>query len=143
MGQWLLYGAPAGILHQPLDPGIFPDAAAPPQINPIELTCDVTTFRNYAGVEEHSTTEEEMQAHIDKHHLREFDTFEELSQYVGGKPTLSKIGLIAKIRNGVTKHRFILDAKESWVKSITSKTQRVIFRDYSMRYYVCCSYYLC
>ena len=85
VGQWLLYGAPAGILHQPVGPGIFPDASGPPQINPNELYCDVTAFRNYAGVEEHSTTEAEMQAHIDKHHLRKLVSYEELAEYVGGK----------------------------------------------------------
>ena len=52
-----------------------------------------------------------MQAHIDKHHLREFDSYEELAEYVGGHPILSKIGLITKVRNGVTKHRFVLDTK--------------------------------
>ena len=45
---------------------------------------------------------------------------------MAGHPILSKMGLITKIRNGVTKHHFILDTKESWVKWITSKTQRVI-----------------
>ena len=79
VGRWLLYGAPAGILHQPIDERIFPDAAAPSEISPEELVYDEMTFRNYAGVEEQPTTEEEMQAQIDKYHLKEFDTFKELT----------------------------------------------------------------
>ena len=38
---------------------------------------------------------------------------------------LNKIGLIIKTRNGVTKARMILDTKESGVKKVASKTQRV------------------
>ena len=52
--------------------------------------------------------------------------FDELATHVEGKPILNKTGLIIKTRNGVTKTRTILDTKESGVKWITAKTQRVI-----------------
>lgn len=38
---------------------------------------------------------------------------------------MNKIGLITKVRNGVSKARMILDTKESGVEQITTKTQRV------------------
>ena len=62
---------------------------------------------------------------MDKGHLIAFDTHEELSQYVGGEPILSKIGLIEKVRNGKKKVRMILGTKQSKVKLITGKAQRV------------------
>ena len=54
-----------------------------------------------------------------------FDTFEQLSGFVEGKPILNKIGLNIKTRNGVTKARTILDAKQSCVKRMTAKVERV------------------
>ena len=93
---------------------------------PEDLHCDHTTFRNYAGVEAHDITEDEMTNHIEKGHVAAFDSYEELAEYTGGKPILSKLGIIEKIRNGISSARTILDTKESGVKWITAKTQRVI-----------------
>ncbi len=42
------------------------------------------------------TTEEEMASHVQKGHLESFDSFSELQASVGGKPILSKLGLIQK-----------------------------------------------
>ena len=124
--QWLTQGAPAGILHPILDPGIFPDTSGPSATHPDELGCDEATFRNYAGVEENVATETELQSHIDMQHIIAFDTCEELTEYVGGgKVILNKIGLIEKVRNGKKKVRMILDTKQSDVKRITGKAQRV------------------
>ena len=67
-----------------------------------------------------------MTTHLDKGHLSAFNSYNELWEYVGGKPILSKLGLIVKTRNGVESARTILDTKESDVKRITAKTQRVI-----------------
>ena len=120
-------GAPQGILQQPKDPGIFPDRAAPADMRPGQLHCDEKSFRNYPGVEEQDITEQKMQAHLGKNHLEAFDAYEQITHFVVGKLVLSEIGLIAKTRNGITKARAILDTKESGVKGITAKTQRVIF----------------
>ena len=89
------------------------------------MYCDEHSFRNYSGVEEHEVTATELQGHIDAGHLAEFDSYEELASYVGGKPILNKIGLIIKVRNDVSKARMILDTKETGVKRIMTKTQTV------------------
>ena len=65
-------------------------------MEPHELHCDIDNFHNYAGVEEHATTEVEMQNHIDKHHVAAFDTYPQLQDYTGGTPILSKLGIIEK-----------------------------------------------
>ena len=91
---------------------------------------DAEIFRNYYGVEQHPVTEEELQMHITAGHLAEFDTFEQLSEFVNATPEepaiLSKLGLIIKMKNGVEKARMILDTKESGVGKRTGKHQRVI-----------------
>ena len=47
------------------------------------MRCDEQTFRNYAGVEEHEITAIALQGHIDAGHLAEFESYEELTTYVG------------------------------------------------------------
>ena len=74
----------------------------------------------------HSVTEKELKAHLALGHLAASDTYDELKAYVGGCLFLSKLGLIIKARNGVEKARMILDAKESGIKHVTAKSQRVI-----------------
>ena len=85
--------------------------------------------KNYPGVENQAITGDEMKKHVDKDHLVAFNTFEQLTGFVEGKPSptpiLNKIGLIVKTRNGITKARMILDTKQSGVKRMTAKTERV------------------
>ena len=52
------------------------------------------------------------------------DTHEQLAEFVG-KPVLNKIDLIINTRNCIDKARIIVDTKQSGVKLITAKTQRV------------------
>ena len=115
-------GRPSGHPVRPTDVGgIFPSAERPAAEGLATLRCDADEFRSYHGVEEHPVTEQEMQTPIDDGHLAEFDTYDELSEFVGGAPDepaiLSKLGLIIKIRNGVEKARLILDTKQSGVGS--------------------------
>ena len=58
--------------------------------------------------------------------MAEFDPFEELRSFVGGEAILNKFGVIEKVRNGVTRARIILGTKQSGVKHITGKFQRVM-----------------
>ena len=91
-----------------------------------DLHCDLHYFRNYEGVEESEVTEIELQGHLDKGHLASFTSVDGLREFVGGELILNKLGLITKIRNGIKKSRMILDTKESWVKHVAWKSQRVI-----------------
>jgi hypothetical protein len=123
--NWLVHGAPAGILTQPLDMGIFPDCSAEAE-QPIEsLSTEWETFANYAGVETHEVTESELSQHVAKGHIASFNSMAELRERVGGDPVLSKLGLIIKTRNGKAKARLILDTKQSGIKYVTGKCQRV------------------
>ena len=95
--------------------------------SPEALYTDYESFRNYDGVELDGTAEEEVKTHLQKKHLRAFDTVEELQAFLGGAaPILSKIGLIIKTKGNVRKVRMILDTKESNLKSCSAKSQRVL-----------------
>ena len=110
----------------PASCGIFPDISGETPDDPEALYTDYSSFENYSGVDGDGTAEAEVQAHLDKGHLRAFDTLEELREFLGEDPILNKIGLIVKTRNGVTKTRMILDTKVSQLKQCSSKAQRVL-----------------
>ena len=82
---------------------IFPPATDAASSDASELHFNPHTFRNYAGVEEHEATEKELQLHVDANHLAEFDTYDELSQFVNATEAepavLNKIGLIIKVKH--------------------------------------------
>jgi len=123
-GKWLLVGAPTGIEAPVLDPGIFPPCLKPAEMNPLDIfTKRHSEFRNYPGVEEQQITDDELSAHLAKDHIAAFDSLEELRAYVKGNVALNKLGLIVKTRNGITKHRMILDTKESCVKHASTQSQ--------------------
>ena len=76
-----------GILHNPVDVGVcVPDCSSIPECTPDEITCDLSTFTNYPGVEEQPVTEEEMKKHADKDHVVAFNTVKQLTGFVEGKP---------------------------------------------------------
>jgi len=129
MFNWLTVGGPMGILHTPKNVGIFPEVEGTPECSPDATSCNMATFWNYPGVEDQAITGEEMDKHIEKGHLVAFDKREQLTGYVEGTPPLTpilnKIGLIVKTRNGVTKVRTILDTKQSGIKKMTAKTERI------------------
>ena len=124
--KWLRDGAPTGILEQLMQPGICPKFHRPADIQPQDLHCDQQQFKNYPGVEEQDITDAELAAHLAKGHLRAFDTHAELADFFNDdEPIMSKLGLIIKTPNCITKARMILDTKQSGVKRITSQAQRV------------------
>ena len=101
----------------PVIVGVFPDCTDIPECSPDYIICNAATFRNYPGVEDQAVIGEKMGKHIEKDHVAAFSTFQQLTGFVKGTPPktpiLNKIGLTTKKRNGVTKARTILDAKQS------------------------------
>ena len=124
--QWLLHGAPGGIL-QPIEScGIFPEY--PPgtdvaSVDPEHLfTPD--TFVNYAGVEQDADAFDEITRIHRQGFVREFKTWKDVTEFLGAEPVLSKIGLIRKMRNGKMKTRLVVDSKQSLVSAASRKWQR-------------------
>ena len=107
------------------DPGISPTCIRPADAQPDDLQCDDRRFKHYTGVEEQDATDKELDSHLKKGRLAAFDSYAELSAYVGSNPIINKLGLIAKTRKGITNARMILDTKQSGVTAVTSQAQRV------------------
>ena len=107
-------------------PASSPPCSKPAELEPQDVfTTEHREFKNYPGVEDQQITDDELAAHLDKHHIAAFDSLEELKEFVKGDCALNKLGLIVKTRNGVTKARMILDTKQSRVKHASTQSQRV------------------
>jgi hypothetical protein len=125
--QWFIHGAPSGLKHDPEGCGISPATNDSPELNVDDLETDFDNFRNYAGVDDDDTAEQEVASHEKSKHVREFSSFQELVDFLYGElPILSRIGLIIKEKGGVIKKRMILDTKWSFLKFCSAKHQRVL-----------------
>jgi len=126
--EWLRHGAPAGIVHNIESRGIFPqyteeeDSAAVDA----ELLRTDPDHCNYSGVEDDDEVAEELQRLEAARYVRKFGTLEQATKYLKGAPILSKLGVIRKTRNGVTKNRLVVDSKRSRVSSATSGFERTL-----------------
>ena len=125
--DWVRYGAPAGILSQPLLAGVFPLAQLNDEdvLEPEDLEGDVEIFRNYAGMDEDENVWSQVHEFVEKGFLKAFDSLPECEEYLGGTPVLSRFGQVTKVRFGKLKRRLILDVKQSRVKEGTRKVHRV------------------
>ena len=55
------------------------------------------------------------------------DTLEASTREVGGvRPIVSKFGFVERTKHGKTKHRLILDSKESGITACAGMTQRIM-----------------
>ena len=104
--KWLRFGAPAGLASLPLTRGVFPAVDHAPAIDPCDLC--VTT----------RTCSQTM--------LEAFDSIEEVQNYLGQKPVLSKVGVRTKIVGDKVKKRVIVDSYRSGVSDSTTKPERSV-----------------
>ena len=125
--DWVRHGAPAGILSQPLLPGVFPLAQPSDEdvLEPEDLEGDVEIFRNYAGMDEDENVWSQVHEFVEKGFLKAFDSLHECEGFLGGTPVLSRFGQVTKVRFGKLKRRLTLDVKQSRVKDGTRKVHRV------------------
>ena len=125
--DWVRHGAPAGILCQPLLPGVFPLAQPSDEdvLEPEDLEGDVEIYRNYAGMDEDENVWSQVHEFVEKGFLKAFDSLQDCEVYLGGTPVLSRFGQVTMVRFGKLKRRLILDVKQSRVKEGTRKVHRV------------------
>ena len=84
----------SGIRKKPEPCGIFPEIHGETPENSEALYTDYSSFEKYSGVDGDDTAETEVKAHLEKGHLRAFDTLSNLREFLGEEPILNKIGLI-------------------------------------------------
>ena len=58
--------------------------------------------------------------------MRPFSSYDELVDFLGARPVLSKIGVIAKVKGDKVKKRIVLDAAQSKVSISSVRGERVI-----------------
>ena len=125
--QWLLHGAPGGLLTSIPSCNIFPEYLEEedlPQLTPEEL-CTPEDFVNYSGVEESAEAADEMKRLLESGFVACFDDWDRTVTYLDGEePVLSKIGLIIRERAGKRKIRMVVDSKRSGVSKACKKWQR-------------------
>ena len=129
--SWLTEGAPGGLLVHPDLDGLFPSVVDDTMTRePGDLFTDFSSFENYVGVEDNPHAKAAIQGYIDKGFIDSFDTLDACQAALGGKERiLSKLGCVTKTKINadgvaVTKHRIILDAKQSKVTQATDRKYR-------------------
>ena len=131
--KWLYEGAPAGLQHKVDLQGICAEVEdEPPELDDLALSTDLSSFENYDGVEANEDAAAAIQGYVDKGYLKQFDTYDDVANYLGAKPTLSKLGCIVKDKVNyetgmVTKKtRIMLDCKQSQVSKFASRTHKSV-----------------
>ena len=123
----LISGAPAGIRVHPESCGFLPDLHDEAGIHHDDIHTDHSDVKNYCGVDNDPDASGEILQHIAKGHILDAASPDVLRTALwGDEPILLKTGMLTKIQEGVTKHRFILDTRESGLTKSCRENQRSI-----------------
>ena len=119
-----------GVAEAPLLDELFPAelSVTNPDIDHAELVRSVEDFSNYPSFEVDDEAVNEVLAYAkrDLPFLLEMDSWDEVVQYLGSEPILSRFGVLKRWKGGRLKKRVVLDVKESRVTSVTRRTHRVV-----------------
>jgi len=129
VADWLITGAPCGIDSLPEHTGIFTVCDDPCETN-IEdmILCGTSHSTQHVKhtAEEEQLMYDEVSAMEAKGFMRSFASPEEVIDFVGGEFVESKLFILTKTTAGVTKHRVLLDCKQSKVSTSSAKAERVL-----------------
>ena len=126
--KWLKEGTPMGIDKVAELAGVFP---AVHQETPKEDRRDMLEpgeqFINYVSIEESEHGHEVLNELVLKGFVNKYATLNEAKLALGGlHPILSKLALITTVKEGVLKHRLILDCRVNGVNDHALKVERII-----------------
>ena len=108
--------------------GIFPRVVAgEPEMDISDLHTEESEFVNYHGVEQDDDVNAVIQGYVQEGYLRPFHTLQQVTQYVGAKPVLTKVGAVKKektdaSRSVITKCRIIVDSKQAGTSLAAKRT---------------------
>ena len=126
LAEWLRNGAPAGITRQPANVGIFPTSEAPPS-QEFSLAFWDGSEVNYVSMDDSPFAQEVLSKLVDSGYVIKCDGIEEAKSLLNNvTPVISKGALISKEKDGVMKHRLILDCRVSGTNSATRKWERIV-----------------
>ena len=114
--EWLRRGAPTGIEEKVGSCGVFPTLREGESSYPdFPLNYISEEHVNYASMDSDPQGQEVLKDLVDAGYIMKLDTYDDLSDFLHGEtPVMCKIALIVTEKNGVTKHRLILDCKEGY-----------------------------
>ena len=124
--RWLRSGAPARLASSPLARGVFPAVDHAPAIDSCDLCVDEDVFTNYPGIGQDEVAQLEVTDIHRRGLLEAFDSIEDVRNYLGQKPVLSKVGVRTKIVGDKVKKRVIVDSYRSGVSDSTTKLERSV-----------------
>eukprot|EP00971_Amphidinium_carterae_P090485 1791621-Amphidinium_carterae.1 len=123
--HWLVEGVPAGIAKQPVLDKVFKRWDGACDLPDFELSTDCDSFVNYKGFDQDEEAQQAVQGYVDAGYLKAYDSADQARMELGGTPVLSRFGVLRRVKDGVTKRRVILDAKQSRITAHTRPTYRV------------------
>ena len=125
--SWLYSGAPAGIDAHPVSVGIFPPSEVPPSLD-FDLTfAEGYNDYNYISMDESPYSREVLGDLVKNGYVTKCANIGEAMRLLQGRrPVVSKGALISKMKDGVMKHRLILDCRVSGANSATHKWERIL-----------------
>ena len=124
--SWFETGAPAGILLDIPACDIFPSYPDEDRDDPMDLITDFEDFVNHDASDEDDLAFTEFERITDKGWALKFGTLQEVVDYLGCEPVLSKVGIIEKVKGNVVKKRLVVDSKQAGITSATKKCQRAL-----------------
>ena len=124
--KWLRSGAPAGLASLPLNRGVFPAVDHASTTDSCDLCVDEDVFTNYPGIDQDEVAQLEVTDLHRRGLLEAFDSIEDVRNYLGQKPVLSKVGVRTKIVGDKVKKRVIVDSCRSGVSDSTTNPERSV-----------------
>ena len=126
--RWLRQGAPMGIKQTAEFANIFPKVDQPAPVEDRRGLCEPgEQFVNYTSTEEPEHGYEVLQELVRKEFVVKTPSLDKaLARLKGKTPILSKLALITTTKDGVLKHRLILDCRVSGVNDHARETERII-----------------
>ena len=126
LASWLREGAPAGVDLHPESVGIFPSAHEPPS-GEFDLTYYCDESANYVSMDDSDHGDDVLQELVDAGYVDNFMDPDAAQKALGVESIVtSKLALITTMKNGVPKHRLILDCRVSGANAATTKHERVL-----------------
>ena len=129
LAAWLREGAPLGFSEQIPNTGVFPPAETKvwEEESASSLSRALEGWQNHpSAVEWEEDFERLVTEAKEKGFCSIYDNMEDAERDIGRRPTLNKLRLIVKERNGVRKARIIWDLRESGVNRLCSQGERVL-----------------
>ena len=126
--SWLKLGTPLGMVHCPELAGIFPPSTrtlSPEERRPLQYADE--EFLNYSSIEDSEYGEEVLGDLVNSRFVEVFDDYQTACRHIAADDLIySKLALITTTKDGIVKHRLILDLRVSGCNDAATKVERII-----------------